>query len=230
MLINIHSTETLGALDGPGLRTIFFLQGCPLRCKYCHNADMLIGNSSNAKSVDELVETSKRFKSFYGDIGGVTLSGGEPLVQAKGVVTLASALKAEGIHTCLDTSGAPFNSDAIDAVDMVILDIKHTDYDAYFELVKFKQDDMLKTLEYIKKTNKRFWVRQVIVEGITDSDHQVMALKAMAQGAEKIELLAYHTMGVDKWKLAGLKYELEGVAQTSASTMERLNSLITDNG
>jgi len=226
MTINIHSIETLGALDGPGLRTIFFLQGCPLRCKYCHNADMLLPNSSNAKSVDELVEKAKKYKNFYGDEGGVTLSGGEPLMQADGVVTLANALRKEGIHTALDTSGAPFNAKALEAVDMVILDIKHTDTDSYFDLVRYKIDDMLATLDFLVKNKKRFWVRQVIVEGITDSEEQIKALKQMAKGAEKIELLPYHKMGVNKWKAAGLKYAFDNVPSTSAEAMKRVNLLI----
>ena len=190
---------------------------------------MLISNSSNAKSVGELVAIATKYKSFYSETGGVTLSGGEPLMQADGVVALATALKKEGIHTCLDTSGAPFSEIALKAVDMIILDIKHTEPEKYFDLVRYKMDDCLKTLDYLIKNKKRFWVRQVIVEGITDSDEQVKALKEMAKAAEKIELLPYHKMGVEKWKAAGLKYALDAVPSTSVETMQRVNKLLVEN-
>ena len=226
MQIKVHSTETMGALDGPGLRTIFFLSGCTLKCRYCHNVDMLNFNAGEAKSIQELVENAKKYTMFYGDDGGVTLSGGEPLAQGVGVIELAKALKKENIHTVLDTSGTPFNPDAIDAVDMVILDIKHTDAVSYQDLAGIKIDGMLKTLEYLKQTNKRFWVRQVILQGITDSEQQIKTLKQMAQGAEKIELLAYHKMGVVKYKAAGLQYTLDHIPPTDKATMDRVNGYL----
>jgi len=216
----------MGALDGPGLRTVFFLQGCPLRCKYCHNADMLSPSSGSQKSVDELVELAYKNNNFYGDEGGVTLSGGEPLMQPKGALALLQALKRAGIHTALDTSGAPFNPEVLAAADMTILDIKHTDPSAYLDLVGYRIDDMLQTLDYLKTHNKRFWVRQVIVEGITDNETQIRTLQEAAKGAEKIELLAYHKMGEQKWKATGLANALENVPATSPETMKRVRGYL----
>jgi len=228
-LINIHSIETMGALDGPGLRTIFFLKGCPLRCLYCHNADMLSSSGGEKKTVSELVEKAKKFINFYGDDGGVTLSGGEPLAQGNATLQLILALKKEDIHTVLDTSGAPFNKEILAASDMVLLDIKHTDKDKYKEIAGYPIDDMIKTLEFLQSNNKRFWVRQVIVNGYTDDELQVKKLKRMAKGAEKIELLAYHTMGIKKWESVGLEYKLKGVKPTSSEKLKKLQAIVDDN-
>jgi len=224
--ITIASIETLGALDGPGLRTIIFFKGCPLRCKYCHNADMLSFNGGENWTIDDLVTKCIKYKNFYGSDGGVTLSGGEPLAQPAAAVALIKALQKNGIHVALDTSGYPFNEDVLSAVDLVLLDIKHTDPQCFLELVGVPIDNTLKTLVYIKKIDKPFWIRQVIVKGITDSKEQVLKLKELAEGSEKIELLAYHKLGINKWKNLGLKYPLESVPATSAETIERLNKLL----
>ena len=224
MTVNIHSIETLGALDGPGLRTIMFFKGCPLRCKYCHNADMLSSSGGHTYSIEYLVEGAQRYKNFYGKDGGVTLSGGEPLMQPKAVITLTKALHTVDIHVTLDTSGYPYNEEVLSLVDLVILDIKHTEKADYQELTGIKIDDSLKTLAYLKAHNKPFWIRQVIVEGITDTESQIKRLKELSAGAQKIELLPYHKMGVDKWKSAGLPYALDGVPATSAKTMQKVNT------
>ena len=226
MTINIHSIESMGALDGPGLRTIFFLKGCPLRCLYCHNADMLSFEGGEKWTIDDLVKEAKKFISFYGDDGGVTISGSEPLAQGKAVLELIKRLKKESIHTCIDTSGAPFNKEILSEVDMVLLDIKHTDKDKYQELVSYKMEDMIKTLEFLQTNKKRFWIRQVIVYGFTQNEAQVKKLKEMSKGAEKIELLPYHAMGVKKWKAAGLEYKLEGVKPPTEKAMLALRKII----
>lgn len=226
MEVKVHSIETLGALDGPGLRTIFFLGGCPLRCKYCHNPDMFTDKSSTAKTVQELVALAKRYKLYYENGGGVTLSGGEPLVQAEGCYELITALKKEGIHTCLDTSGGIYSEKVLSAVDLVILDFKHTTPDEYLELTGIKMDNFVKTLNYIKANEIPFWARQVIVPGITDDENQVKAFVKMAEGSCKTEILPYHIMGKNKYKKLGLEYPLEGVEPLDAKTVKKLKALI----
>ncbi len=225
-MIRIHSIETLGALDGPGLRTVLFFQGCPSRCRYCHNADTFDPVGGTARSEKELAKFCARYKNFYGRGGGVTLSGGEPLMQESGAVKLMELLKKEGIHTALDTSGVIFAPRALKAADLVILDIKHTDKDKFFELTGLKADNTFKTLEFLKEEGLRFWVRQVTVPGFTDSPEQVRALKKMAQGAEKIELLPYHSAGAFKWEKSGLKYTLNGINPPESKVMEELNAVL----
>ena len=221
-MAKIHSIETLGALDGPGIRTVIFFQGCPMRCAYCHNPDMFDAAGGEERSVTELVAFCLRYKNYYGKDGGVTLSGGEPLLQDKIALTLIQALKRAGIHTALDTSGAVFAPAVLLAADLIILDIKHTDPEAFFKLTGYPMDNTLKTLEYLKQNRKHFWVRQVIVEGITDSAEQITALKKAAAGAEKIELLPYHMLGVHKWESCGFDYPLKDVKPTSEQVMEKL--------
>ena len=227
MTARIHSIETLGALDGPGVRTVIFFQGCPMRCLYCHNADMLSGVGEQ-KSIEELAAFCLRYKNYYGENGGVTLSGGEPLLQAKAALALIEALKKEGIHTALDTAGAPFAPETLAAADLVILDVKHTVADEFFSLTKYKIDDTLKTLAYLQEHKKRFWVRQVIVTGITDGEAQIRKLKELARNAEKIELLPYHKMGSDKWEKAGLSYSLKGIEPPSPEVMRRLDKILSE--
>ena len=177
-------------------------------------------------SIEELVAEANKYKVYYGNEGGVTLGGGEPLAQQNGALALIRALQHEGIHVCLDTSGVPYSEEILNEVDLTILDFKHTEPVEFLELTKYKIDDTLKTLQFLKTNKKRFWVRQVIVEGITDSDEQVLRLKELAAGAEKIELLAYHKMGVDKWKAAGFDYALDHVPATSKDTMDRVRALL----
>ena len=222
----VHSFEPLGSFDGPGLRTVVFLSGCPMRCKYCHNPDMLGGGGGEKMSVSAVVEKALRYRAY--NSGGVTLSGGEPLMQEEFVVGLLRELKKKRIHTALDTAGRVYCEEALSLASLVILDIKHTDEAAFKELCGFAPDNMLRTLEFLKKKRKKFWVRQVTVPGITDGEDNIKKLKQMAFGAEKIELLPYHTMGVYKWEKLGLSYPLEGVKEPSPETMNRLNALLND--
>jgi len=224
--MRIHSIETLGALDGPGIRTVIFFQGCPMRCAYCHNADMLFAAGGEEKSAGELVNFCARFKNYYGEEGGVTLSGGEPLLQYEAAAELIEALKKEGIHTALDTSGAVFAKNALAAADLVILDIKHTDPSAFLRLTGHSIHNTLKTLEFLKAGGKPFWVRQVVASGITDSPDQIAALRKIAAGAARVELLPYHALGAEKWAKCGLEYALKDLKPPDEKTMERLRKQV----
>lgn len=213
---NIASFETMGLVDGPGVRFVVFLQGCPLRCAYCHNPEMW--NPKEAKiqmTPEELVKKIKRYKVYFKDGGGVTVSGGEPLLQAKFVTEVFKLCKQEGIHTCLDTSGYGDDYDELlDYCDLIILDVKELNPDKYKNLVGKEIDKFSKFLKTCQEKNKKMWFRQVIVPGYNDTKESVLALKEFADkfsNIENIELLPYHTMAIKKYKELGISYRLSEV-------------------
>lgn len=195
-----------------------------MRCKYCHNPDTW--QSGEERGEAELADKCVRYKAYYGKEGGVTLSGGEPLMQSAGVLRLLDELKARDIHTAIDTGGGIFLPEAFEKADLVILDIKHPDPAKFKELTGTEQNNLILSLDYLKSHGKRFWVRHVCVPGITDTDEDILAVKQMAAGAEKIELLPYHTMGAAKWEKLGIAYPLKGVPPLSAQRLEELNKLL----
>lgn len=215
---NIHSYESMGTVDGPGLRYVVFLQGCPLRCKFCHNPDTWnMTEKKIQESAQDTLKKIKRYKTYFGKKGGVTVTGGEPLVQADFVLELFKLCKQEGIHTALDTSGYIFNEkvkEILKYTDLVLLDIKCIDKDIYRDLTKVELDNTLKFAEYLKEIGKATWIRHVVVPGITDNDE---LLEKTAQyistldNVEMVEILPYHTLGEFKYKELGMKYALEGV-------------------
>lgn len=220
----IHSIESLGTFDGEGLRTVVFFAGCPMRCIYCHNPDTFEQSGGNLVEAEQVADKVARYKNYIRR-GGATLSGGEPLMQAEFALELVRLLKDRGIPTALDTAGSVFAPEVIDECEMVILDIKHADEKKFREICGMKMDNTLKTLDYLKKTKKRFWVRQVIVEGITDDAMQVKRLAEMSAGAEKIELLGYHTLGLSKWEKLGLDYKLSGMKDFDRQRLSGLQKI-----
>ncbi|WP_251614046.1 pyruvate formate-lyase-activating protein [Pumilibacter muris] len=223
-MVKIHSIETLGALDGPGIRTVVFFSGCVMRCKYCHNPDTWQGGEERDEA--ELADWCVRYKTYYGNNGGVTLSGGEPLFQKEGAIKLLKELKSRRIHTALDTGGGVFCPEALELADLTIIDIKHPEPDAFSKLTGVPQKSLIQSLEYLREHNKKFWARLVCVPKLTDTPEVVRAVKRMAAGAEKIELLPYHTMGVPKWRKLGLEYPLEGVPPLSQERLEELKRIL----
>lgn len=225
----IHSIESMGTLDGPGLRTVFFMQGCNMRCLYCHNRDSWDPRSGREISVDEILESAASYKSYYGMSGGVTFSGGEPLLQSSFLLQAVNKLKKEGIHTAVDTSGSLFSRDTrelFDAVDLVILDIKHSNSYRFRELCGLPIENLRRNLEYLQKGGTAYWIRQVIAGGYTDTHQQINSLSRMIRrGAEpvKIELLPYHAMGMEKWAEAGEEYRLSHLEPPSGDLMDQLN-------
>lgn len=227
----VHSFETLGALDGPGIRTVVFLSGCPMRCVYCHNPDTWEKDAGTQMTADEAFQKIKRYRPYFKEKGGITLSGGEPLLQTGFATELFRLCKNAGIHTALDTSGAVCNENTellLDVTDLVILDIKHTDPMAFRLRTNYPMEHVLRFLDLCKRKQKRLWIRQVIVPGITDNEENIYALKQMARdaNAERIELLPYHTHGVYKWEKLGIPYPLQGIEPPSEKVMERLNAII----
>jgi pyruvate formate lyase activating enzyme len=230
----IHSLETLGALDGPGLRCVVFLQGCPLRCRYCHNPDTWAVGDGDEMTVDALVERIARYQPYFAREGGVTLSGGEPLLQARFAARVLAACAARGIHTALDTSGAVLNAEvrmALDATQLVILDIKHTDPARYRALTG---GSLARTRAFMAEVAARgipLWIRQVIVPGWNDTPADVQALARLVRDIPtltRVELLPYHRLGVEKWCLLGRPYPLAEVAELSAAQQQTLLDVLAE--
>lgn len=214
----IHSVLTGGTLDGPGVRYVIFLQMCPFRCMYCHNPDTWFKNSLGAKTVDSVYNDILKYKDFFNfSGGGVTLSGGEPLLQAGFVLSLFKKLKEIKIHTCLDTCGYVDLSDdiknAITLCDLVMLDIKHLDSQMHLKLTGKDNKKVLDFLNYLYSINKKTRIRQVLVPSFTTDekyiDKLIEFLDKYRTIIEKVELLPYHKMGIEKWQKLGLEYKLD---------------------
>ena len=233
----IHSIESFGTVDGPGVRFVVFFQGCPLRCLYCHNPDTWAIGAGTEYTPNEIIEKMVRNLPFY-ETGGITATGGEPLLQLEFLTELFRLAKKRGIHTCLDTSGILFSRgkaqefDAlIESCDLVMLDIKHTDEKGHIALTGASQRSVLDFMDYLKENKKRVWVRHVIVPGITYTKEQLLALGSYLKGfdnVERVDILPYHTLGVSKYEALGVPYplaEVEPLAkQDAASALEIVNS------
>ena len=229
----VHSFESFGAVDGPGIRFVIFLQGCHLECKYCHNRDTWDINSGKYESLDEIFTKVIRYKNYICPNGGVTVTGGEPLLQVKFLVELFKKLKEENIHTCIDTSGMVTITDDIKELlsytDLVLLDIKHIDDNKCRDLVGKSNKLELEFAKYLSDNNIKMWIRQVIVPGYTDNKEDLLKLKDFIDSlktVEKVELLPYHNIGEFKWKKLGLKYPLEGVRQADNEDIKKAKEIL----
>jgi len=210
----VHSIESMGLVDGPGIRTVVFLQGCNLRCVYCHNPDTWALNKGIEMSSEEVIKKIKRFKPYFKDNGGVTFSGGEPLAQPEFLLELLKGCKKEGIHTCIDTAGFASGEyeEILKYTDLILYDIKHEDYDKYYEITKQKQDKTLDFIEQVQKHNIPIWIRHVVVPGISDGEEHMKKLKeyiSTIKNVEKVELLPFHQLGANKYELMGTSYPLK---------------------
>ena len=218
----IHSVESMGLVDGPGIRVVVFMQGCTLRCLYCHNPDTwtLDGNKDALDfTPEELVNKISRFRSYFEKSGGgVTFSGGDPLKQPEFLKETLKLCKEAGIHTTLDTSGVGFGDyeEILKYTDLVLYDVKHLTREGYKDMTGIEIDETQKFLEACKKmgTNIKMWIRQVVVPGKTDSEEYIRELGKFIKtldNVEKVELLPYHLLGVNKYETLGIKYRLEGL-------------------
>ena len=225
----IHSFESFGAVDGPGIRFVIFTQGCNLKCKYCHNRDTWDINGGEEKTLEEIVEKIKNYKNYITiSGGGVTVTGGEPLLQVKFLIELFKALKKEKIHTCIDTSGMVNITEDIKELlkytDLVLLDIKHIDDEKCKKLVGVSNKKELEFARYLSDNNIKIWIRQVLIPGYTDDEKDLLKLKEFLgtlKTLEKVQILKYHNLGKHKWEKMGLKYELEGVREATIEDEER---------
>lgn len=223
----IHSIETMGLLDGPGIRFVVFMQGCYLRCLFCHNPDTWRENCGVAMTPNELVEKIERYKPYFEKEGGVTFSGGEPLVQSQFLLDCLKLCKKRNIHTCIDTAGVggSLNEEILKYTDLVLFDIKAYKEEDYKKMVGRTIHESLKFLQLCQKLNKKMWIRQVIVPGMNDTEEYVKGLADFIRplsNIEKIEFLPYELLGVHKYKELNLPYRLQGIP---AMEKERCNHL-----
>lgn len=233
----LHSIETFGAVDGPGIRTIFFLQGCPARCIYCHNPDTWKGTGGERDITSEDVLTvAKRSVNYYGEDGGVTFSGGEPLIHGEFVLETMRLLKENGIKSLVDTSGTyydEYTKDIFKESQVVLLDIKHSDPDKFHDICKCDFNKLLDVIEIANEVNAPVWVRQVIVPGINDTEENMVELagfiKEHINNVYKVELLGYHTLALDKYKKLNMAYPLEGVKSMAKDRLGELNTVLQEN-
>lgn len=235
----VHSIETFGTVDGPGIRFVLFLKGCPLRCKYCHNPDTWTMDGAQELEVSDIVNRVLKYKGYYGDKGGITVSGGEPLVQMDFVIELFKELKKHNINTAVDTSGYMFNPDNPESVekhkklnevtDLFLLDIKHIDSKEHIELTKVDNKNTLAYAKFLSDNNKDMWIRHVVVPGITLNDEYLFRLKEFIdtlKTVKKIDVLPYHTMGEVKYKNLGIEYPLKGVRTPSKEEIINVKKIL----
>ena len=232
----IHSIETFGAVDGPGIRYVIFVQGCPMRCLYCHNPDTWDCSGGQEISAEKLLSDILKYKNYFGNNGGVTVSGGEPLMQIEFVTQLFKLLKNEGIHTCLDTSGILFNSqnqlkisELIKYTDLVLLDIKHINSLKHKELTGFDNENVLNFAQFLNDNNLPVWIRYVLVPSINEDDKSLIELKKFLDSlnnVQKVEVLPYHTLGVSKYEKLNIPYKLSGVLPPSIEQIDKANKIL----
>ncbi|QYJ80065.1 pyruvate formate lyase 1-activating protein [Shewanella acanthi] len=235
----IHSVESFGTVDGPGIRFITFMQGCLMRCQYCHNRDTWDLDGGKEISVDELMGQIISYRPFLdASNGGVTASGGEAILQAEFVAELFKACKKDGIHTCLDTNGfvrkyTPIIDELLDNTDLVLLDIKQMNDEKHIELTKVSNHRTLQFAEYLANRNQATWIRYVVVGGFTEDEASAELLAdfiAPMKNVEKVELLPYHELGKHKWEAMGEDYQLNGISPPSRDTMEKIKAVFVARG
>lgn len=238
MLGFIHSIESFGTVDGPGVRMVVFMKGCPMRCQYCHNPDTWDSSGGEEISVKEILSKYNSKKSFYRN-GGITVSGGEPLMQMKFVTELLKSAKAQGIHTCIDTSGILFDkenkkkvkefNELIKYTDLVLLDIKHIDDNKHKRLTGFSNKNILDFAEYLEEKNVPVCIRHVVVPGITFNEHYLFELGkyiGTLKNLKSIDVLAYHDMGKSKYESLGFEYPLKDTPPLSKEDALKAKKII----
>ncbi|MCR5656750.1 MAG: pyruvate formate lyase-activating protein [Butyrivibrio sp.] len=237
----IHSIETFGSVDGPGVRFIIFLKGCNLRCKYCHNADTWSQEGGDKKTVDELLDKAERYKTYWGNDGGITVSGGEPLLQMPFLLELFKEAKKRGINTCIDTAAQPFTKEGeffeqfkelMEYTDLLLVDIKHINEEEHIKLTGKPNKNILECLSYLSEIGKPVWIRHVLVPGITDNDEYLKETRAFLDtlnNVERVDVLPYHSLGRFKWEELGIPYQLDGVEAPTAERIANAKKILQAN-
>lgn len=236
----IHSLESFGTVDGPGVRFVVFVQGCPMRCAYCHNPDTWEMNAGTPMEPAEIIEQYERNIGFYKG-GGITVTGGEPLMQVDFLIDLFNLAKQKNIHTCIDTSGIAYNPDnasfmekldrLMPLTDLVMLDIKHIDPEKHKDLTSQPNTNILKFAAYLDEKHVDMWIRHVIVPGLTDDDKYLFDLGyfiGQFHNLKALDALPYHTMGKAKYDNLGMKYRLEGVEALPQDVLLEKKQVILD--
>lgn len=243
----VHSIETFGSVDGPGVRFVIFMQGCHMRCRYCHNVDTWAEQSADAVrcTADELIGKAWRYRTYWGkpsedgSRGGITVSGGEPLLQIDFLTGLFRLAKERSIHTCIDTAGEPFTEDEpwfsgfrelMDYTDLLLVDIKHIDPDEHRKLTGKDNANILSMLRYLDSIGKPVWIRHVLVPGITDDDHYLQETRKFIDtlsNVRRVEVLPYHAMAVFKWDRLGIPYTLRDTAPPTQELIDNAVRILT---
>ncbi len=234
----IHSFETFGSVDGPGVRFVIFMQGCRMRCRYCHNPDSWKLEAGEVFESADVVKRALRYRGYWGTEGGVTVSGGEALLQTDFVLELFTKLKEQGVSTCLDTAAGPFSVDPaflqkFDALmkvtDLVMLDIKHIDSKAHKDLTSQGNENILECARHIDALGVKMWIRHVLLPGFTDSDVQLTGLRAFIdtlKNVTRVEVLPYHTLGIFKWEQLHIPYTLKDVPPPTDEQLKQARAIL----
>ena len=235
---NVHLIESFGSVDGPGIRFIIFLKGCPLRCRFCHNPDTWALPKGEMRTADDLIEQALRYKTYWGKKGGITISGGEPLVQIDFLIELCKKAKEKGIHVTIDTSGQLFTrqgaffdkfNELMKYVDLLLFDIKHIDNEKHKWLTGKSNESILDCARYLSEINKPVWIRHVLVPGVNDSDEYLIRLRQFIDtlhNVEKVEILPYHTLGIFKWEELGIEYGLKDVEPPTPESVAHAKEIL----
>ena len=236
----VHSTESFGAVDGPGIRFLVFLKGCNMRCQYCHNADTWTLDGAHELTADDVLKKAERYRAYWRKTGGMTISGGEPLLQIDFVAELFRKAKTRKINTVLDTSAQPFTRtspffekfrDLMSYTDLVLLDIKHIDPQKHKALTGHDNKNILDAAEYLSDINKPVWIRHVLVPRITDNDEDLKALRRFIdtlKNVQRVEVLPYHSLGLDKWAKLGLTCPLKDIEPPSDERIENAKKILVN--
>lgn len=236
----VHSVESFGSVDGPGIRFVIFLKGCLMRCRYCHNPDTWRPAEGNdeAMPVGELLDKAERYRAYWGKDGGITVSGGEALLQIDGVIALFEEAHRRGINTCLDTAGQPFSRKEpffgkfvrlMKVTDTVLFDLKHLDCDRHKWLTGHNNENILDCARCLSELGVPVWIRHVLVPGITDEEDHLRRMRSFIDtldNVERVEVLPYHTLGVYKWEQLGLRYSLGDVPVPTAEQVKRAEAIL----
>ena len=234
----IHSTESFGSVDGPGVRFVVFFSGCPMRCQFCHNPDTWNMTDGELRSADELIRNALRYRTYWKDGGGITVSGGDPLMQIDFLTEFFRKAKEQGIHTVIDTSGAPFTreepffgkfNELMKFTDLLLVDIKHIDDEQHKILTGRSNRNILDMAEYLSEIGKPVWIRHVLVPGRNDTDEYLEKLYDFIKklnNVQKVEVLPYHTLGEFKWKELGYDYPLAGVEPPTKERISNANEIL----
>lgn len=234
----IHSTESFGSVDGPGVRFIVFMQGCNMRCKYCHNPDTWDKNGGREVTADEVIKTALRYRTYWGKKGGITISGGEPLLQLDFLIELCKKCREQGISTVIDTAGKPFTreepffskfNELLKYTDLIMLDLKHIDSNDHKALTGFGNENILDLAQYLSEKNVPVWIRHVLVPGINDDDFSLNKLHKFIKtlkNVQRVEILPYHNLGEFKYEDLGIKYPLAGLRSPSKESIANAQRLL----
>lgn len=234
----IHQLESFGSVDGPGVRFIIFFSGCPLRCKYCHNPDTWDMTKGKLYTADELLNEALSCKAYWGAKGGITVSGGEPLMQLDFLLELFTKAKEKGVNTCIDTAGGPFTKEGdwfekfkklMEVTDILLMDIKHIDEEEHVKLTGRTGKNIIEMFRYLDEIKKPIWIRHVLVPGITDNDEYLLRTRDFIRtlsNVQRVEILPYHGLGAMKYKDLGIDYVLKDTESPSAERVANAKKIL----